>query len=235
VRAAYGFWPAAADGDDLLLYADGTRNSLAARFQCLRQQQMHPPQQSGEPYKSLADFVAPVDANLHDHVGAFAVTAGIGCEELAGQYQRANDDYGSIIVKALADRLAEAAAEWLHRRARKEWGYGADEHLSPGELVAERYRGIRPAFGYPACPDHVAKRTLFTLLQPERLGMGLTESCAMTPAASVSGLYLHHSAARYFTIGKLGKDQIEDYAARRGTNLKEAERWLSANLAYDPE
>jgi 5-methyltetrahydrofolate--homocysteine methyltransferase len=233
VRAAYGFWPAASDGDDILLFTDEARKTQAARFHFLRQQQTHPPQQAREPYKALSDFVAPWSSNLHDHLGAFAVTAGIGADALAEKYAAKHDDYSAIIVKALADRLAEAAAEWLHRRARTEWGYGADEHLSAAELIAERYRGIRPAFGYPACPDHVEKRTLFGLLGAERAGMQLTESCAMTPAASVSGLYFHHPEARYFTVGKLGRDQVEDYAKRRGVAIAEVERWLRPSLAYD--
>jgi 5-methyltetrahydrofolate--homocysteine methyltransferase len=232
-RAVYGFWPAAADGDDIVLYADEAHTTQAARFHCLRQQQTHLPQQANEPYKALADFVAPWNAGLHDHIGAFAVTAGLGAEAIAQRFERAHDDYGGIIAKALADRLAEAGAEWLHQRARRDWGYGADERLSPAELIAERYRGIRPAFGYPACPDHVEKRALFALLGAERVGMGLTESCAMTPAASVSGLYLHHPEARYFTVGKLGRDQVEDYARRRGVSITEAERWLRPNLGYD--
>jgi 5-methyltetrahydrofolate--homocysteine methyltransferase len=232
-RAVYGFWPAASDGDDIVLYGDEAHSSQVARFHCLRQQQTHPPQQAAEPYKALSDFVAPWNAGLHDHVGAFAITAGIGAELLNERFVKLNDDYGGIIAKALADRLAEAGAEWLHRKARAEWGYGADEHLSPLELIAERYRGIRPAFGYPACPDHVEKRKLFALLGAERAGLALTESCAMTPAASVSGLYFHHPEARYFTVGKLGRDQIEDYARRRGVAVPEAERWLRSNLGYD--
>jgi 5-methyltetrahydrofolate--homocysteine methyltransferase len=232
-RAVYGFWPAASDGDDIVLYTDAQRASAAARIHCLRQQQAHPPQQAEQPYKALSDFVAPWGTGLHDHVGAFAVTAGLGADELGARFAAKNDDYGGIIAKALADRLAEAAAEWLHRRARVEWGYGADERLSPAELIAEKYRGIRPAFGYPACPDHVEKRTLFRLLDAEAAGLALTESCAMTPAASVSGIYLHHPEARYFTVGKLGRDQVADYAARRGVPVAEVERWLRPSLGYE--
>jgi 5-methyltetrahydrofolate--homocysteine methyltransferase len=232
-RARYGFWPAAADGDDVILFSNEARSSAAAHFHFLRQQQAHPPAQADAPYKALSDFIAPHASGLHDHIGAFAVTAGIGAEALAHSFEIKNDDYGAIIVKALADRLAEAAAEWLHRRARRDWGYGQGETLSPAELIAERYRGIRPAFGYPACPDHVEKRVLFSLLDAPSIGMELTESCAMTPAASVSGLYFHHPEARYFTVGKLGRDQVEDYARRRGVAVTEVERWLRPQLAYD--
>ena len=232
-RAVYGFWPAASDGDDVVLFSNAARAAQAARFHFLRQQQTHPPQQASEPYKALSDFIAPLASGLHDHIGAFAVTAGIGTDALAARYEQANDDYSAIIAKALADRLAEAGAEWLHQKARQAWGYGAAEALSPSELIAEKYRGIRPALGYPACPDHVEKRRLFSLLDAESIGMALTESCAMTPAASVSGLYFQHPEARYFTVGKLGRDQMVDYARRRGVSLEEAERWLRSNLGYD--
>jgi 5-methyltetrahydrofolate--homocysteine methyltransferase len=229
-RAVYGFWPANSDGDDIVLWRDATRTQELIRFNMLRQQQS-----KTEPgaHISLADFVAPSPTGLIDYVGGFAVTAGLGCDELARSYERQLDDYSAIVVKALADRLAEALAEMLHQRARRDWGYGADEQLSPSELIDERYRGIRPAFGYPACPDHSEKRKLFNLLKAEPLGLSLTESCAMLPAASVSGLYFAHPQARYFNVGKLGRDQVVTYAARKGVTVAEAERWLSANLGYD--
>jgi 5-methyltetrahydrofolate--homocysteine methyltransferase len=196
----------------------------------LRQQDV-----SGDrPSWSLADFVAPPGTDHHDHIGAFALTAGIGVDELVATFERDHDDYHAIMVKALADRLAEAFAEWLHARARREWGYGSDEQLSPDDLIAERYRGIRPAFGYPACPDHSEKFKLFELLEAGAVGIELTESAAMMPAASVSGLYFANPAARYFTVGRVGLDQVEDYAARKGLDISTVERWLSPNLAYEP-
>jgi 5-methyltetrahydrofolate--homocysteine methyltransferase len=192
-------------------------------------------QQGGEPpYRCLADFVAPLDSGIKDHVGAFAVTAGLGADELAKQYQEALDDYKSIIVKALADRLAEAFAECLHARVRREWGYGVGEKLSNEELIAEKYRGIRPAFGYPACPEHSEKRKLFDLLAAPEVGITLTESFAMWPAASVSGIYLAHPQSRYFDVGRLARDQVEDYAKRKGISTEEAERLLSPRLGYEP-
>ncbi len=195
----------------------------------LRQQEEIEP---GRPSHSLADYVAPRPAGIPDFLGAFAVTAGIGVDELVARYQADHDDYRAIMVKALADRLAEAFAEYLHARARREWGYGADERLDAQDLLAEKYRGIRPAFGYPACPDHSEKRTLFALLDPCPLGLTLTETCAMAPAASVSGLYFSHPDARYFSVGRLGRDQVEDYARRKGIDVEEAERWLRQNLGY---
>ncbi|MBC8073418.1 MAG: methionine synthase, partial [Deltaproteobacteria bacterium] len=177
----------------------------------------------------------PARTKLADHIGAFAVTTGIGADELSDRYVREQDDYQAIMVKALADRLAEAFAEMLHERARREWGYGATEQLSPDELVDEKYRGIRPAFGYPACPDHTEKRKLFDLLGGEQIGITLTESFAMSPAASVSGIYLGHPKSRYFTVGRIGADQVEDYAKRKGMPLAEMERWLAPNLGYEPE
>jgi 5-methyltetrahydrofolate--homocysteine methyltransferase len=196
----------------------------------LRQQEQMP---DGTPNLSLADFVAPADSGIADYVGAFAVTAGHGAAELAAAFERDHDDYHAIMVKALADRLAEAFAEYLHARVRKEWGYGVEERLTPEDLVAEKYRGIRPAFGYPACPDHSEKGKLFELLGAGRAGMELTESYAMSPAASVSGIYLAHPAARYFTVGRIGRDQIEDYARRKGVGISEVERWLTPNLGYE--
>ncbi len=257
-RGVYGFWPANADGEDLVVYTagsgagepgPGTRdagrgahtgasglesriaNPELLRFPMLRQQEGNP---DGKPNLSLADFVAPRGSGLTDYVGAFAVTAGIGAGDLSARYERDLDDYHAIMVKALADRLAEAFAEYLHARARRDWGYGADEQLTPEDLAAERYRGIRPAFGYPACPDHSEKRRLFALLGAGRAGITLTESCAMAPAASVSGIYLAHPQARYFAVGRLGRDQVEDYAARKGVPAEEVERWLAPNLGYEP-
>ncbi len=230
-RGVYGFWPAASDGDDLVLYEDEARQSERCRFPMLRQQRG---KEDGTT-ASLADFVAPIGSGLADSIGAFAVSAGLGADELARSFEKDHDDYHAITTKALADRLAEAFAEWLHAQARRDWGYGADEALDNDDLIAERYRGIRPAFGYPACPDHSAKRTLFELLEPGSLGIELTESFAMHPAASVSGIYLAHRSARYFNVGPIGRDQVEDYARRRGIPVEEAERHLAPNLAYDPD
>ena len=223
-RTAYGFWRANSEGDDIVLASGVT-------LPMLRQQAERGPD---DPNRSLADYVAPMETGLPDHVGAFAVTAGLGCEELVKRYEAEHDDYRAIMVKAIADRLAEACAEWLHAMVRREW-YAPDEQLSNEDLIAERYRGIRPAFGYPACPDHVLKRRLFDLLGAREIGMELTEHCAMLPAASVSGIYLAHPAARYFNVGRIGKDQVEDYARRLGESVTEAERWLRPNLAYDPD
>jgi 5-methyltetrahydrofolate--homocysteine methyltransferase len=189
-----------------------------------------------EHFRSLADYVAPVESGRQDYVGAFAVTAGIGCDALVKKYDADHDDYNSIMVKALADRLAEAFAECLHEIARKDWGYGASEKLSNDDLIAEKYRGIRPAPGYPACPDHTEKQALFDLLDATKTtGIELTESFAMTPAASVSGWYFGHPEARYFAVDRIDRDQAADYAARKGMPLSEIERWLSPNLGYDPK
>ena len=236
-RGVYGFWPAASEGDDIVL-REAPRGNAAAepdaelvRFNMLRQQES-----SGgdRPHRSLADYVAPRDAGRRDHIGAFAVTAGLGVDDLVRRYEADHDDYHAIMVKALADRLAEAFAEYLHARVRREWGYGADEEFSNNDLIAERYRGIRPAFGYPACPDHSEKFKLFDLLDARAAGLDLTESAAMTPAASVSGLYFAHPEARYFTVGRIGPDQAADYAARKQMPIAEVERWLSTNLAASP-
>jgi 5-methyltetrahydrofolate--homocysteine methyltransferase len=197
----------------------------------LRQQE---PIADGRPNRSLADFIAPIASDRRDYLGAFAVTAGIGADELAGRFEADHNDYDAIMVKALADRLAEAFAEYLHQQARADWGYGAGEHLSGDDLAAEKYRGIRPAFGYPACPDHTLKAPLFTLLHAEHAGVSLTEHFAMLPAASVSGLYFANADARYFMVGRIGPDQLADYARRKGVPAEEAERWLTPNLAYDP-
>ncbi|MGK4003031.1 methionine synthase [Sorangium sp. So ce1036] len=246
-RGVYGFWPASGEGRDIVLYADEARSRELVRFNMLRQQQVKAAggadaedgvgekAAGGEkPHLSLADFVAPRESGLADHVGAFAVTAGLGLDEVVRAYEKDNDDYSAIIAKALADRLAEAFAELLHERARKDWGYGAGEALTNEELIEEKYRGIRPAFGYPACPDHTEKRKLFALLDAPSVGLELTETCAMMPAASVSGIYLAHPAARYFMVGRVGQDQVEEYAKRKGMPVDEMERWLSANLGYDP-
>jgi 5-methyltetrahydrofolate--homocysteine methyltransferase len=227
-RAVYGFWPAAAteDAADIVLYADAARTEETARFPMLRQQAV---KTDDKPHTSLADYVAPLSAG-GDSVGAFAVTAGLGLDAFVAEFVAANDDYSALIAKALADRLAEALAEWLHARVRGEWGHGEAEPLTNEDLIAERYRGIRPAFGYPACPDHTLKGTLFDLLGARAQGIELTESFAMTPAASVSGLYLNHPDARYFLLGKIGPDQVEDYARRTGRSVEETRRWLSPNL-----
>ena len=235
-RAVFGFWPAHSDGDDLILSAvsNGVADPTASpiRFSMLRQQWERPGQND---FRSLADYVAPVDSGRQDYLGAFAVTAGIGCDELADRFQNElHDDYLSIMTKALADRLAEAFAEYLHKQARDAWGYGQDEALSTDDLIDEKYRGIRPAHGYPACPDHTEKTKLFRLLDAERLtGIRLTESYAMYPASSVSGLYFGHPEARYFSVDKITKDQVEDYARRKQMPVEELERWLSPNLGYD--
>jgi 5-methyltetrahydrofolate--homocysteine methyltransferase len=227
-----GFWPANAAGDDIAVYADDARREPAHVLHTLRQQLAR---REGRANVALADFVAPVSSGLADHIGAFVVTAGIGEDVIADRFKHANDDYSSIMVKALADRLAEAFAERLHQRVRKEfWGYAADETLSTRELVEEKYRGIRPAPGYPAQPDHTEKATLFKLVDGARIGVSLTESFAMWPGASVSGLYFSHPEAHYFGIGKIERDQVEDYAARKGWSLNEAERWLAPVLNYDP-
>ena len=230
-KAVYGFWPAHSEGDDVVLWTDATRSQERARFPMLRQQSVL---NRSAPNRCLADFVAPKDSGRPDHVGAFAITAGLGADDLARSHEEALNDYDAILIKALADRLAEAGAEWLHARARKDWGYGETEVFSNEELIAESYRGIRPAFGYAACPDHRAKRTLFELLQASEAGMELTETCAVSPAASVSGLYFAHPESHYFSVGPLGQDQIEDYSRRTGSERKESERWLVSNLGYVP-
>ncbi len=228
-RAAYGFWPAASEGDDVVLYRDDTRTDELARFPMLRQQR---PKADGKPHYCLADFVAPRDLGLADHIGGFAVTAGIGTDEMVAAFEAEHDDYHAIMAKALSDRLAEAFAEYLHERARREWGYETAP-LAKEELIGEKYRGVRPALGYPACPDHAPKRTLFDLLDAESDGIHLTEHLAMTPASSVSGLYFAHPEARYFAVGRVGEDQVADYAARSGVTARDVEKRLPANLGYD--
>jgi 5-methyltetrahydrofolate--homocysteine methyltransferase len=185
-----------------------------------------------KPNRSLADFIAPVESGITDYVGAFAVTAGLGVDELVKKYEAKHDDYSAIIVKALADRLAEAFAEYLHAQARKDWGIV--DQLSQDDLIDEKFQGIRPAFGYPACPDHSEKATLFDLLGARSVGLDLTESFAMTPAASVSGLYFSHPQSKYFAIQRIARDQVEDYAQRKGMDVSEVERWLRPILAYEP-
>ena len=231
-RGVYGFFPAASQGDDIELYGDGSRERVVATFRHLRQQSEKP---QGQPNLCLADFVAPKDSGRQDYIGVFAVTAGIGLDELCKRFDNDHDDYHSIMAKSLADRLAEAFAEYLHKRVREEWGYGRSERLTNDALIREEYRGIRPAPGYPACPDHTEKRIVFDLLSAEQnAGMTLTDSYAMLPAAAVSGFYFAHPEAKYFAVGKLGKDQVEDYAGRKRMDLCVVERWLSPNLNYDP-
>ncbi|MBM4118234.1 methionine synthase, partial [bacterium] len=226
-RGVYGFWPAHSEGDDLVLGDPAAPARPRLRLPMLRQQGEKAPE---KPHFSLADFVAPAG----DTLGAFAVTAGLGAEELARRYERAHDDYRALLAKALADRLAEAFAEWMHAQARRDWGIGETPPFALERLIREEYRGIRPAFGYPACPDHALKFALLALLGAGRIGMALTESAAMTPAASVSGLYFAHPAARYFDVGRIAPDQVADYAARRGVPVAEVERWLAHRLASAP-
>jgi 5-methyltetrahydrofolate--homocysteine methyltransferase len=216
-RGVYGYWPAHSEGDDIVL-------DNGIRFNLLRQQSAYG---DSRPNRCLADYVSPDG----DHVGAFAVAIH-GADELASRYEAENDDYRAIMVKALADRFAEAFAEYVHLTARHEW-YAPDEDLPKGELLAERFRGIRPAFGYPACPDHTEKLKLFELLGADSAGLALTESFAMTPAAAVSGIYLANQSARYFSVGRLARDQVEDYAVRKGATVEETERWLTPNLGYE--
>ena len=231
-NAVYAFWPAASDDDDIILYTDESRDSELARFHCLRQQWERKGQTD---FRSLSDYIAPATSGRQDYLGGFAVTAGIGADELAAQFKKDLDDESAIMVQAVADRLAEAFAELMHEKARQAWGFGKNEGLSKEELIKEAYRGIRPAAGYPACPDHTEKETLFRLLDAENnAGVSLTESFAMTPAASVSGLYFGHPEARYFAVDRVTKDQVEGYAKRKGMPLATAERWLSPNLAYEP-
>ncbi|MEM7454063.1 MAG: methionine synthase [Planctomycetota bacterium] len=229
-RGIFGFWPAASEGDSIIVYGDDSRSSELTRFHMLRQQW----QRKGiKHFRSLADYIAPVDSGRADYIGGFAVTTGHGCDELAGKYREQLDDYNAIMVAALADRLAEAFAELLHHRARIEWGFGASESLSNEELIKEKYRGIRPAAGYPACPDHTEKGTLWELMNTEpATGIKLTESYAMWPGAAVSGLYFAHPESRYFAINKITKDQVEHYARLKGESVEYVEKWLSPVLSY---
>jgi 5-methyltetrahydrofolate--homocysteine methyltransferase len=232
-RAVIGFWPANSDGDDILAFADEARKTPIATLHTLRQQLVR---REGRANLALADFVAPRASGLADYIGAFAVTAGIGEDAVVERFKHANDDYSAIMAKALADRLAEALAERMHQQVRREfWGYDPGEALSNEELVAERYRGIRPAPGYPAQPDHTEKGTVFALLGGESaIGVKLTESFAMWPGASVCGLYFSHPESYYFGVGKIERDQVEDYARRKDQTLAETERWLAPILNYDP-
>jgi 5-methyltetrahydrofolate--homocysteine methyltransferase len=231
-KAIYGLFPANRLGDDVELYADESRSKVLTTFHFLRQQI---DKGDGTPNWCLADFIAPKNPTSSDYLGAFAVTSGHGLDELVKQYKADHDDYNAIMAEALADRLAEAFAELLHKRVRDEWGYGKLEKLTTGELIEEKYRGIRPAAGYPACPDHTEKGILWELLDVERnAGIRLTESFAMWPGSSVSGLYFAHPDSKYFAIGKLGKDQIEDLAGRKGKSVSEMERWLGPWLNYNP-
>jgi len=231
-RGVYGFFPASAIGDDVELYTDDTREKVLERFHFLRQQSN---KEGTEPCRSLADFIAPKEVGLHDHMGAFAVTSGIGLKELCDRFKAEHDDYNAIMAEALADRLAEAFAECLHKRVRDEWGYGCAEGLSNADLIREKYRGIRPAAGYPACPDHTEKGSLWRLLDVQaNTGMLITESFAMWPGSSVSGLYFAHPESRYFSLGKIDRDQVADYSKRKGMSVAEVERWLGQNLNYDP-
>jgi 5-methyltetrahydrofolate--homocysteine methyltransferase len=230
-RGVYGLFPASAVGDDVALYTDETRSTELQRFHFLRQQANR---EGSEPCRSLADFIAPKETGLADTIGAFAVTSGIGLMELCDGFRKRNDDYNAIMAEALADRLAEAFAECLHQRVRCEWGYGRGEGLTHEELIEEKYRGIRPAAGYPACPDHTEKGPLWHLLDVEKsTGMQITESFAMWPGSSVSGLYFAHPASRYFSLGKIDKDQVVEYAERKGMTVSEVERWLGPNLGYE--
>jgi 5-methyltetrahydrofolate--homocysteine methyltransferase len=231
-RGVYGLFPANAVGDDVELYTDEARTEVLQRFHFLRQQAQ---KEKSDPCRSLADFVAPKETGLPDHLGAFAVTTGIGLKALCDKFRAEHDDYNAIMAEALADRLAEAFAECLHQRVRVEWGYGQEEDLSHDDLIQEKYRGIRPAAGYPACPDHTEKGPLWKLLDVEaNTGMFITESFAMWPGSSVSGLYFAHPEARYFGLGKIDRDQVADYHVRKGMTVAEVERWLGPNLNYDP-
>ena len=239
-RGVYGFFPANRVGDDVELYTDESRAKVLTRFHFLRQQIE---KGDGTPNWCLADFVAAENAatsqrstlGYRDYIGAFAVTSGHGLKELVEKFKADHDDYNAIMAEALADRLAEAFAEFLHKRVREEWGYGQAEKLTTEDLIGEKYRGIRPAAGYPACPDHTEKGILWKLLDVEKnAGIKLTESFAMWPGSSVSGLYFAHPESKYFAVGKLGRDQVLDYHLRKGMTLQEAERWLGPYLNYDP-
>ncbi len=230
-RGVYGFFPANAVGDDVELYTDDSRKTVLDRFHFLRQQANR---EGSEPCRSLVDFIAPKETGLPDYIGAFAVTSGIGLKELCDQYRADNDDYNAIMAEAVGDRLAEAFAECLHKRARDDWGYGLTEGLSNEDFIHEKYRGVRPAPGYPACPDHTEKGTIWRLLDVEaNTGMLITESFAMWPGSSVSGLYFAHPESRYFSLGKIDRDQVVDYHDRKGMSVEEVERWLGQNLNYD--
>jgi 5-methyltetrahydrofolate--homocysteine methyltransferase len=232
-KAVMGFFPANRVGDDIELYTDEKRTQVLTVFHTLRQQTERP---ENQPNFALADFIAPKETGLADYLGAFAVTAGLNIEPLVAKFEAGHDDYNAIMTKALADRLAEALAELTHKKAREAWGFGQEENLSVGDLIKEKYQGIRPAAGYPACPDHTEKGILFDLLHAEKnASIQLTESFAMYPAASVSGLYFSHPESRYFALGKIDRDQVQDYAVRKRMTAETVERWLSPNLNYDPD
>jgi 5-methyltetrahydrofolate--homocysteine methyltransferase len=232
--AVVGLFPANAVGDDIEVYTDDSRSQLRMTLHNLRKQGRQP---AGKYNESLADYVAPKDSGIADYIGGFAATAGLGIDDKLAEFEADHDDYSAIMLKALADRLAEALTEWLHQRVRKElWGYAADEAFDNEQLIAEQYQGIRPAVGYPASPDHTEKDLLWELLDVEaNTGIWLTESKAMVPTASVSGLYCAHPQAHYFAVGRINRDQVEDYARRKGMALEEVERWLAPNLAYEPD
>jgi 5-methyltetrahydrofolate--homocysteine methyltransferase len=229
-----GLFPANAVGDDIEIYCDESRKEVLNRFHALRQQSK---KRSGQPNKAISDYIAPKETGIKDYMGAFAVTTGHGVLDLVSKYEKDNDDYNAIMIKALADRLAEAFAEYLHHEVRtKLWGYAKDEDLDNKELIRENYVGIRPAPGYPAQPDHSEKPDLFELLHvSDKTGITLTEHLAMSPASSVCGLYFAHPESQYFNLGNISRDQVADYAKRKGMNVKEIERWLGPNLAYDPD
>jgi 5-methyltetrahydrofolate--homocysteine methyltransferase len=233
-KAVYGFYPANRVGDDIEVYADESRNQVLHTFHHLRQQAE---KKRGGANNCLSDFIASKESRVPDYIGFFAVTAGIGIDEHVERFEKDHDDYHAIMLKALADRFAEAFAETLHEIVRKDdWGYAPDENFDNEDLIKERYQGIRPAAGYPACPDHTEKGILWELLKPdETIGLDITESFAMTPTAAVSGTYFAHPESRYFGVGSLGRDQVEDYAHRKGWTIEETEKWLAPNLGYDPE
>jgi 5-methyltetrahydrofolate--homocysteine methyltransferase len=229
-HAVFGIWPAQSRGDDILVYKDESRREILSTFSNLRNQTI---KEKELPNLCLSDFIAPESSGLTDYLGAFAVTAGLGIEEKIKEFESAHDDYSAIMLKALADRLAEAFTELIHEEVRKHtWAYARDESLSMDELFREKYAGIRPAHGYPACPEHSEKRVLFDLLEAEKCGISLTENYSMVPAASVSGLIFAHPESRYFFVGKIGKDQVEDYARRKGMTVEQAESLLASNLNY---
>jgi 5-methyltetrahydrofolate--homocysteine methyltransferase len=234
-KAVVGIFPAnTVDHDDMDLYTDEERSETLMTIHNLRQQTE---KIAGKPHMCLSDFVAPKESGKQDYLGAFAVTAGHGCDELVAEYEADHDDYNSIMVKALADRFAEALAEMMHDKVRKElWAYAADEQLSNDDLIAEKYKGIRPAPGYPACPEHTEKGLIWELLDVEKnTGMTITDAYAMLPTAAVSGFYYSHPKSQYFGVAKISEDQVESYAKRKGMEMKEAERWLAPNLGYEPE
>jgi 5-methyltetrahydrofolate--homocysteine methyltransferase len=233
-NAVFGIFPANSvnHGDDIAIYVDEKRDRVLMTWHNLRQQNVKP---TGRPNLCMGDFIAPKESGVKDYIGAFAVTAGVGIDKRVKAFEDKHDDYNAIMLKAIADRLAEAFTELLHKRVRREfWGYAGDEKLDNEELIAEKYRGIRPAPGYPACPDHTEKGPLFDLLRAPEVGVTVTESYAMWPASSVSGFYLSHADSQYFAVGKLARDQVEDYARRKDMSIADAERWLAPYLAYEP-